>query len=394
VDRGGNQWLELAADRLRAGGAADRVILESTAKLAQTDRPVLGYYSFGSNDSAYRVRHPGLTFVPGAIGGTFVSTDGRTFLEPPADWIPGPSQRPPGQFGNGSQSVAGDLIRAGLSGVSAHVDEPYLDATVRPQILFPAYLAGFNLAEAFYLAMPYLSWQTMIIGDPLCAPFENKERVNEPTAALDPATELPATFSQRRVATLARGGRNVEAIKLTLKADVHLQRGDRSSAEAMLSQAVQIDPALTGTLFQLAVFNEGRKEYDRAIARYREVIAIEPNHVLALNNLAYSLAVNQNRPTEALPLAERAFRGAPIAAVADTLGWIHHLLGNDPAARPFFEQIVKSPGVSVEALIHAATVFVGVKDFGRARTALESAERLDATINERPDVKAVRSAIK
>ena len=142
------------------------------------------------------------------------------------------------------------------------------------------------------------------------------------------------------------------------------------------------------------MFNEGRKEYDRAIARYREVIAIEPTHALALNNLAYSLAVNQSRPAEALPLAERAFRLAPLAAVADTLGWIHHLLGNDPAARPFFDQIVKSPGVSAEALIHAAAVFVGVKDFGRARTALDTAEKLDPTVSDRSDVKALRSAIK
>ena len=27
------------------------------------------------------------------------------------------------------------------------------------------------LAESFYLAMPYVSWQTVVIGDPLCAPF-------------------------------------------------------------------------------------------------------------------------------------------------------------------------------------------------------------------------------
>ena len=38
-------------------------------------------------------------------------------------------------------------------------------------MLFPAYLAGFNLIESFYLAIPHLSWQTIVVGDPLCAPF-------------------------------------------------------------------------------------------------------------------------------------------------------------------------------------------------------------------------------
>ena len=67
------------------------------------------------------------------------------------------------------QSLIGDLIRAEATGGAGHVAEPYLDATIRPQVLFPAYLAGFNLAEADHLAMPYLSWQTVVIGDPLRA---------------------------------------------------------------------------------------------------------------------------------------------------------------------------------------------------------------------------------
>ena len=49
---------------------------------------------------------------------------------------------------------------------------------VRPQILFPAYLRGFNLAEA-YTAMPYLSWQTIVIGDPLCTPVPRRTLLTE-----------------------------------------------------------------------------------------------------------------------------------------------------------------------------------------------------------------------
>jgi len=63
--------------------------------------------------------------------------------------------------------VAGDLIREGVTGISAHVAEPYLDATVRPEVLFPAYVQGLNLAESFYLGIPFLSWQTVVVGDPL-----------------------------------------------------------------------------------------------------------------------------------------------------------------------------------------------------------------------------------
>ena len=103
----------------------------------------------------------------------FVSNDARTFAEPPATWIPsGPNGGP--NFGGSWQSLAGDLIRDGVTGVAGHVSEPYLDATIRPQVLFPVYLGGFNLAESFYAAMPFLSWQTIVVGDPLCAPFRAK----------------------------------------------------------------------------------------------------------------------------------------------------------------------------------------------------------------------------
>jgi hypothetical protein len=41
-------------------------------------------------------------------------------------------------------------------------------ATPHPEILLPAYYSGRNLAESFYLAIPFLSWQNIVVGDPLC----------------------------------------------------------------------------------------------------------------------------------------------------------------------------------------------------------------------------------
>ena len=36
-----------------------------------------------------------------------------------------------------------------------------------PDYLFPAYLSGRNLAESYYVAIPALSWQNIVVGDPL-----------------------------------------------------------------------------------------------------------------------------------------------------------------------------------------------------------------------------------
>ena len=52
-----------------------------------------------------------------------------------------------------------------------YVYKPYLDGTAQPEILFPAYRAGFTPVESFYMAVPHLFWQAVVIGHPLVAPF-------------------------------------------------------------------------------------------------------------------------------------------------------------------------------------------------------------------------------
>src|SRR5207244_9761766 len=112
-----------------------------------------------------------LSFANGALAAMFVSSDARTLSEPPLDWKLGNWEDSTTHFAGSPQSLIGDLIRDGITGVAGHVAEPYLDATVHPNVLFPRYLSGATLAEAFYQAVPYLSWQPIVIGDPLCATF-------------------------------------------------------------------------------------------------------------------------------------------------------------------------------------------------------------------------------
>jgi hypothetical protein len=40
---------------------------------------------------------------------------------------------------------------------------------VRPDYLLPAYYQGRTLAESYYQALPLLSWQGVVLGDPLCS---------------------------------------------------------------------------------------------------------------------------------------------------------------------------------------------------------------------------------
>ena len=390
-----NAWLSEAADRLKAQGFADRVSLETTGAVLQHEQNVLGYYSWGSNDPAITERQLDLHFVPGAIAATFVSTDARTFAEPPPTWKIGRWGAKETYFSGSPQSLTGDLIRAGVTGASGHVSEPFLDAAARPQILFPAYLAGFNLAEAFYLALPYLSWQTVVIGDPLCSPFSRPPAadsdVNPP---IDPATELPSQFSARRLAAPVLAAAKPGAAQHVVLADSRIARGDLAGARTALEAAVAADENLPDAWTALAALYERMNEPDKAIPIYEKLVARNPNDAAALNNLAYGLAVRQNKPQDALPLAERALKLQPRSAmIADTVAWIKHLVGDDATAARIFEQLVTVAPKNAEVQFHAASVFAAIGRMNEAATALAAAQTADPAIKNRADFKAVQSKL-
>jgi uncharacterized protein (TIGR03790 family) len=397
IDWVANEWLAAAAARLSTLLPPSRVVLETTSKVLDGQKNVLGYYSWGSNDWAVTSRHAGLGFVPGAIAGSYVNTDGRTFAEPPASWTLGKWSDRATFFGGSPQSLAGDLIRAGVTGVSASVAEPYLDGMVRPDVLFPAYVRGFNLAEAYYLATPYLSWQTIIVGDPLCAPFPRTPvPAGDIDGGLDAESELPVFLAARRLRVITAQGAKPDAAKAILRSEARTARGDADGATRALEEAAAIDPSLVGVQLALASAYEVRQEYERAIERYRAVLVSQPDSIVALNNLAYALAVRKASPQEALPIAERAMRlsGGRSAAVADTLAWVQHLLGQDAEAARLLDAVVKGAPAGADVRLHAAVVFAQVGRLDEARAQLEEALKLDPALGSSEEVKALRMRLK
>jgi uncharacterized protein (TIGR03790 family) len=113
-----------------------------------------GYFSWGSNDAKYNEKaYESLTFAPGAIGDTAVSTSARTFLPT-----------------SGGQSLITDLIAHGITGVKGYTDEPLLQAIASPSIVMERYTSGFTLAESLSAASRFVGWEDVVIGDPLCRP--------------------------------------------------------------------------------------------------------------------------------------------------------------------------------------------------------------------------------
>jgi uncharacterized protein (TIGR03790 family) len=392
----GNAWLKAAADRLRDAGLGDRVLLEATGKVVTNEPSVIGYYSWGSNDPAITERNLGLGFVPGAIAAMFVSYDGRTFHEPPSSWRLGSWEKRETYFEGAPQSLAGDLIRAGVTGVAAHVTEPFLDATIRPQVLFPAYFRGMNLAESFYLAMPNVSWETIVVGDPLCAPFRKEvvpSRSLDP--GIDPETGLPKWFSDRSVESFAGRGLNPAGVKGFLKAQALLTHQDLAGAESALKAAVEAEGGLVTARILLGDMLMARQDYEGADAQYLGILKVEPDNLVALNNLAFNLAEHLGRPQDALPYAQRAYTiGGRAASVADTLGWVYHLLGDNDQAIALLSAAARGADRDPTILLHAARAFQAAGRPEPARAYLDRALQVQPALESSSDVQALKAALK
>jgi len=398
IDHVADDWLSDAAARLSARGAGDRVVLEKTVKPVSDVQQVIGYYSWGSNDPQNRRRKVQMGFVPGALAATYVSSDARTFHEPPSTWAPSDNWKDRSSLFEGSpQSLIGDLIREGATGVAGHVTEPFLQSTIRPNILFPAYFAGFNLVESFYLAMPHLSWQTVVIGDPLCAPFPRKALSRaEIDAGMDPETKAPVFFSKYALDYLTKSGPAVprHALELSLRGQFSLNRGDLADATQAFEEATELAPRLIGSQMQLALLYERTGKVDAAIDRYRQTLDLQPNLTPALNNLAYALAVHKNAAAEALPFAQRAVATAPDDPnLLDTLGWVQHVGGDERAAAATFERVLRAKPRNAEVHLHAAFVFAATSQFASAKRELDASLELDPSLKGRADVRELVSRL-
>jgi len=175
-----NEYMMTAQSDLAAAGF--NAVLDNTTAFIAPASKLAGYSSWGSNDYHFsQTAYDSLTWVPGGLAETAVSTSASNIRTP-----------------GGGQSQIADLIHEGVTGVHGDVSEPYLNAIPDPQVLFPAYTSGRNLAESYWGALEVIVWKEIVIGDPLCSPYASSQSssvIRRPELrrypAPSPASRLP-----------------------------------------------------------------------------------------------------------------------------------------------------------------------------------------------------------
>jgi uncharacterized protein (TIGR03790 family) len=149
----GNAWLEHTAAMIRGMGFDISVnrgpgTFPATSRI---DAPALyfGWYTANLNGP---FTLPGFRFPPGAVAVHMHSYSASTLRSAADGWC-------------------GPLVARGATTTVGNVYEPYLECLHRPDLLMAALARGDDLVDAAYYSLPVLSWQSIVIGDPLYRPF-------------------------------------------------------------------------------------------------------------------------------------------------------------------------------------------------------------------------------
>ena len=290
----GERWLRAAGAALAAlGFDGDVREADGTAPAgARFDAPAW-YFGWHDADLGGPMALPGFRFPPGAVALHIHSYSARTLRSPAAGWC-------------------GPLVARGVTATSGNVFEPSLQLTLQPQVLVRELAAGRTLGDAAYAAVPALSWQTVIIGDPLYRPLAVP--LDRQLARLEALPPALAAYAALRQANLLE------------------QAGDGAGARRWLAGNRDRRPGLVLAL-ALAPRLEAAGDREGAVRALESALAPAP----------CSLAD--------APLAQQAARwlaarGAPRPALA----FYRAVLGNGGLTRPWRDAVLRE---AVEAALAA-----------------------------------------
>lgn len=152
--------IHLAAERVRKDGRLAVVLDDKTELFSPGSAPdaalYCGWYSLAKYVGAF-------TWRRGAVGFHIASSECATLKQ------------------KGSQVWCKRMLEEGVAATVGPVSEPYVQGFPVPEIFFNTLLEGrLTLAECYALALPFVSWRLVLIGDPLYAPFKTRGTVKSP----------------------------------------------------------------------------------------------------------------------------------------------------------------------------------------------------------------------
>ena len=176
--------------------------------------------------------------------------------------------------------------------------------------------------------------------------------------------------------------------------------GHPEKAKQTFEQGLTINKDNPNLLLLLASQEELQQNPQHAEKLYRKLLSIQPNSVIAANNLAM-LYSNQLASPENLTKALALMQALPTQqepSLLDTLGWIHYKLNQHDQAISYFEtalQTAKSRDNSdISGLLyyHLAKTYLakGEKDFAKEQFELAKQSKPNASLAEKIEAEIIQ----
>ncbi|MCW1923348.1 TIGR03790 family protein [Luteolibacter arcticus] len=185
------------------------------------------------------------------------------------------------QLRDATKNWAAPLLAKGAAATLGNVYEPYLALTHNFDIFNARLMAGYTLVEAAYMSVPVLSWQNVVLGDPLYRPFLHLDGSGEKTET----------------------DRDYRAIRLAAMR----WKEDPKQMEAMLREAA--DRLKSGVLLEyIGLSLAARKEDEAAAAEFRKAklyYTIKPDRLRMDMHLA-AMERERGKKDEAIKLLRGA----------------------------------------------------------------------------------------
>lgn len=157
-------------------------------------------------------------------------------------------------------------------------------------------------------------------------------------------------------------------------AQIALTTNRREQALEQLDALLAKNPKDLPALMQVAAIQESSGNHTAARDAYEKILTLNTNVPIVLNNLAYLYAQRLGQLDRAYELARRARNLSPTdPSVADTLGWILHLRGEDSQALQLLQESAQKLGANPEIQYHLGMTHYRLGEEDMARLALQTA---------------------
>jgi tetratricopeptide (TPR) repeat protein len=177
-------------------------------------------------------------------------------------------------------------------------------------------------------------------------------------------------------------------------AETQRRKGDINLAIDTFRRASQAAPSDTKPLLQLGLLMDGTGRREQAKPIYEQILKIEPDHPVALNNLAYIKAEEGVDLDEALTMAQRARQKLPNSSfVKDTLGWIYIKKNLSADAVRVFKDLVQEEPANPQFHYHYGMALLQKGDKPLAKKELEAAIRNNPSKDDAGKIRQLLASI-